>query len=285
MSSSLKFRSDGVPNEIDEGGSSVEMEQNLLNRMDNLSIRRTASPRIQVNHEQLVNDVQMAFNYIFSNPPADEGMLDIITASSDIKGEYRDLWPGIVQLFSPSAHRIIAFVKRIVGFSDLNSTDQIILLRCCVMDILFFRMGIKYDPQNHSLPMRNGNRVQRKQASTLYSGALWPFLGPLFNTAEAVSKLSLSVTEAALAIAVIAVETDRIGLTDKGSVLSLQRKLKEAAQHHVERANPDLGRWSRIQAAITSVRAVSIQNAPWLLSRNSFNSVCQLSIQMLEDAY
>ncbi|XP_068223026.1 thyroid hormone receptor alpha-like isoform X2 [Palaemon carinicauda] len=239
MSSSLKFRSDGVPNEIDEGGSSVEMEQNLLNRMDNLSIRRTASPRIQVNHEQLVNDVQMAFNYIFSNPPADE----------------------------------------------LNSTDQIILLRCCVMDILFFRMGIKYDPQNHSLPMRNGNRVQRKQASTLYSGALWPFLGPLFNTAEAVSKLSLSVTEAALAIAVIAVETDRIGLTDKGSVLSLQRKLKEAAQHHVERANPDLGRWSRIQAAITSVRAVSIQNAPWLLSRNSFNSVCQLSIQMLEDAY
>ncbi|XP_064081463.1 nuclear receptor ROR-gamma-like [Macrobrachium nipponense] len=293
MSSSLNTRGveeapggcDGDDLLTSRSQSCVDVGQNRFNQMENLSTRSSFSPRIMTSHEQLVNDVDKAFQEVFSLPPLDEGMIDKITAASDIEGECRDLWPGIVQLFTPSAHRIIAFVRRIVGFSELNATDQIVLLRSCVMDILFFRMGSKYDALSSSLPMRNGNRVHRKQAITLYSGGLWRYLEPLFNTAEAVSNLGLSVTEAALAIAVIAVETDRIGLTDVESVHSLQRRLKEAAEHHVARTNPEQGRWSRILTELASIRIVSHQNSRWLLSRRTLRCVCQLSIQILEDAY
>lgn len=250
------------------------------------SYANSGMPDCTTENIDFINAVEDAFIDVFSNPPIDDGVLDKLSAAGDIYGEYCYLWPGIVQLFTPSAQRIISFVMRVPGFTKLEDTDQIIILRGCVMDSLMFRMGSRFNRTTKTLPVRNNKHVYRFQAQNLCEGAMWPYLRPLFDTAENISNLHLSVTEAALTLAILAIETDRLGLKDVDSVYALQQKLVNACQHHVRVHNPeDKTKWQRILMQVSTIRAVTEENAYWIIFRLSYPSVNILSVQMLEDAY
>lgn len=197
------------------------------------------------------------------------------------EGEAAAVWNGLLQRMSPAVTRVIIFIKKIPGFTTLTDEDQFLLLREGVPEILFLFTSLRYNSERQSILLKNGKHLFRSQIETALRGSLWHFLGPVYELAATVSRLKLDDTEAAMMIALLAVQTDRIGLSDMEKVEGIQDSILAACKRHIVSSNPNQPiRWSKLLMKMTHIRNVASQHSFTLLSTQAMPTINQLVVQI-----
>jgi len=88
---------------------------------------------------------------------------------------------------------------------QLNVDDQILLLKCCCMEIMCLRAACRYNQHDHTLTLQNGLVLTKSQLST--GGGLGLLMEPIFDFAIGLAKLALDDTEIALLAAVLLMQS------------------------------------------------------------------------------
>ncbi|XP_037778231.1 thyroid hormone receptor beta-like [Penaeus monodon] len=231
----------------------------------------------------IVTAIAAAYHDVFSKPaPCTTTVTEV--GESGPTEEDGQAWTRATQILAPSMARVVAFVKSIPGFSTLSTNDQLVLLRGCVLEVLFLRTALRYNPATKALPLRNGRQVCRSQVQTAMGGALWALVHPMFELGASVARLHLSSTEAALLTALVALQTDRPGLTDMESVEAVQDSLLVACKRYVATACPDQPiRWAKLVMKVTHIRSIASEHADTILSGHSLPNVSKLLIHLFQD--
>ena len=87
---------------------------------------------------------------------------------------------------------------------QLNTDDQILLLKACCMEIMCLRASCRYHPETNTLTLQNGLVINRSQLSC---GGLGLLVEPIFDFAVGLHKLDLDSTEIALLAAVLLMQS------------------------------------------------------------------------------
>ncbi|CAL4234861.1 unnamed protein product [Meganyctiphanes norvegica] len=236
----------------------------------------------------IIQSLVMAYNEAFSKENTSQNESEEFSDLNLEEGsdaEENAVWEGLLQRLSPAVARVVTFVKKIPGFTTLTGEDQALLLRGCVAEILFLRTCLRYNSQTQSVLLRNGKHLFRSQVESALGGSLWHFLGPVFELAATVSRLKLDGTEAAMLVALLAIQTDRVGLCDMEKVEGVQDSLLAACKRHIVSSYPKQPiRWSKLVMKLTHIRNVASQHSMALLSTQAMPTINQLVIQLFGEA-
>jgi len=249
-----------------------------------LKIHSTMTP----DDQSIIQSLVSAYNDAFSKDTTSQSKSDDfseLNREECSNAEEAAVWEGLLQRLSPAVARVVNFVKEIPGFTTLTNEDQALLLRGCVAEILFLRICLRYNSHTQSILLRNGKHLFRSQVESALGGSLWHFLGPVFELAATVSRLKLDGTEAAMLIALLAVQTDRVGLCDMEKVEGVQDSLLAACKRHIVSSYPKQPiRWSKLVMKLTHIRNVASQHSMDLLSTQAMPTINQLVIQLFGES-
>lgn len=252
---------------------------------DHLKIHSTVTPADHTIIQSLVAAYNAAFSKENSSQNGSDAVSELNKEGTESEGEEAAVWEGLLQRLSPAVARVVLFVKNIPEFTTLSSEDQALLLRGCVAEILFLRTCLRYNSQTQSILLRNGKHLFRSQVESALGGSLWCFLGPVFELAATVSRLKLDGTEAAMLVALLAVQTDRVGLFDMEKVEGVQDSLLAACKRHIVSSYPNQPiRWAKLMMKLTHIRNIASQHSMTLLSTQAMPTINQLVIQLFGEA-
>lgn len=91
---------------------------------------------------------------------------------------------------------------------QLDSQDQVLLLKSCCMEIMFLRMAQRYEADEQKLVLSTGVKVSREE---LKGSELNDIVELIFDFAAGLCKLDLTDTEMALLAAVLLIAGKRKG--------------------------------------------------------------------------
>ncbi|XP_071545478.1 thyroid hormone receptor alpha-like [Panulirus ornatus] len=128
----------------------------------------------------------------------------------------------------------------------------------------------------HSIPGLNN-------AETFKGGFLWSVVGPLYDFGFQMARLQLTDTEAALMMAIIALQIDRDGLQEATEIEEIHDLVFLACQHHVEKCFPqDRQRFLTLLMKITYSRYLAKQYGDIILQGHSSPDVSQFVKEIFE---
>jgi len=109
------------------------------------------------------------------------------------------LWEKFAELSTKSIKKIVEFAKGIPGFQDFTIADQITLLKCACLEILFLRICSRYLPEFDTMTFSDGLTLTRKQMRICGCG---PITDQIFAFAQSLQPLETDATEIGLLSAI-----------------------------------------------------------------------------------
>ncbi|XP_071822277.1 thyroid hormone receptor beta-like isoform X1 [Apostichopus japonicus] len=188
----------------------------------------------------------------------------------------------IAEIMAPSIVKVVEFAKRIPGFKELDSQDQVLLLKSCCMEIMCLRMAQRYEAEEQKLVLSTGVKVSREE---LKGSGLNDLVEPIFDFAAGLCKLDLTDTEMALLAAVLLI-ADRPGLHNSQSVETLQDVLLGAFQHYVNVTRPKTPvHWAKILMKITDLRTISGRHTENIMriKLDNYKDIPPIFLEMFQD--
>nr|CAB3265442.1 RAR retinoc acid receptor [Phallusia mammillata] len=180
------------------------------------------------------------------------------------KGTDGRLWEKFAELSTKSIVKIVEFAKGIPGFQDFTIADQITLLKCACLEVLFLRICSRFSPDNDSMTFSDGLVLTRNQ---LKFAAFGPITDQVFSFAQSLHPLEADPTEIGLLSAICLICPDRPDLEEPDKVEQLQETLLEGLKFYTRKRRPDSPQlFPKLIMKISDLRSISMRGADRVVS-------------------
>jgi len=170
-----------------------------------------------------------------------------------------ELWKKFADLSTKSIVKIVEFAKGIPGFQNFTIADQITLLKCACLEILFLRICSRYLPDQDTMTFSDGLTLTRTQMRMCGCG---PMTDQMFAFAISLQPLKADSTEIGLLAAICLISSDRPDLEEPEKVEKLQLKLTEGLKYYMRKRRPENKRlFPKLMVKLTDLRSISMKGA------------------------
>jgi len=170
-----------------------------------------------------------------------------------------ELWKKFADLSTKSIVKIVEFAKGIPGFQNFTIADQITLLKCACLEILFLRICSRYLPEQDTMTFSDGLTLTRLQMRMCGCG---PMTDQMFAFAQSLQPLKSDSTEIGLLAAICLISSDRPDLEEPEKVENLQLKLTEGLKYYMRKRRPENKRlFPKLMVKLTDLRSISMKGA------------------------
>ncbi|CAK8673054.1 unnamed protein product [Clavelina lepadiformis] len=174
------------------------------------------------------------------------------------------LWEKFAELSTKSIVKIVEFAKGIPGFQDFTIADQITLLKCACLEVLFLRICSRYNPEEDTMTFSDGLTLNRQQMKICGFG---PITDQVFTFAQSLHPLDADPTEIGLLSAICLVCADRPDLEEPDKVENLQESLVEGLKFYARKRRPDTPQvFPKLIMKISDLRSISLRGADRVVS-------------------
>ncbi|XP_077862492.1 retinoic acid receptor beta-like isoform X2 [Saccoglossus kowalevskii] len=169
----------------------------------------------------------------------------------------------VTDMSSRAIIMVVEFAKKLPGFLQLTTPDQITLLKAACLEIMVLRISYRFNRDDGSVTFTSGLTLSNKQLKTGGFGTLMDTIGQF---AQQISSLNLDDTELALLSAICLISGDRSGLEEPLKIEKMQEPLLEALRIYVRRRRPtEPHAFAKILMKITDLRSISVKGAERVL--------------------
>ncbi|XP_039266672.1 retinoic acid receptor beta-like [Styela clava] len=198
-----------------------------------------------------------------------------------------NLWDEFCDRSAKCIVNIVQFAKRVPGFDECSTPDQVIMLKAACLDILMLRICNSYDPIHETLTFSDGLTMNRDQVECCGFG---PLTDSVFYFAKHIMALKLDDTETSLLCGICLICPDRPGLEDPDKVEKLQETLLEALRIYTRSNKPKQPQmFAKMLMKITDLRSISMEGSERVVTlKNEVpnGAMPQIFTEMLQrDAY
>ncbi|CAH1788324.1 unnamed protein product [Owenia fusiformis] len=220
------------------------------------SCSSTADVELTPEEEKLIEEITLAHEETFPGT----GTTDNQMKNTQEPGM---LWEAVSELSTTAIVKIVDFGKKLPGFLNLSTTDQITLLKGSCLEIMILRLSACYQEVEDVVKFSNGLILSREQ---LKSGGFGMLTDTIFNFAESLRNMTVDSTEFALLAAICLISGDRSGLEDAERVERMQEPILEALKHYVrKRRSLQPHTFAKLLMKLTDLRSISVKGAERVL--------------------
>nr|NP_001071806.1 nuclear receptor [Ciona intestinalis]BAE06665.1 nuclear receptor [Ciona intestinalis] len=170
-----------------------------------------------------------------------------------------NLWEKFAELSTKCIVKIVEFAKGIPGFQDFTIADQITLLKCACLEVLFLRICSRFSPEHDTMTFSDGLTLTRKQMRVCGFG---PITEQVFSFAQSLHPLNADATEIGLLSAICLVSADRVDLEEPDKVELLQESLVEGLKYYARKRRPHTPQvFPKLIIKISDLRSISLKGA------------------------
>jgi len=170
-----------------------------------------------------------------------------------------ELWKKFADLSTKSIVKIVEFAKGIPEFQNFTIADQITLLKCACLEILFLRICSRYLPDQDTMTFSDGLTLTRVQMRMCGCG---PMTDQMFAFAISLQPLKADSTEIGLLSAICLISSDRPDLEEPEKVEKLQLKLTEGLKYYMRKRRPENSRlFPKLMVKLADLRSISLKGA------------------------
>ncbi|XP_050419412.2 thyroid hormone receptor beta [Patella vulgata] len=265
------------------------IEENRERKRDEVVRQRTSPIPCDIdvlndNDKTLIDDVVNAYNNSSVKVQNARFMMPRYECKYPNEAAELEAWQQLAETMTPSIVKVVEFAKGVPGFTQLNVDDQILLLKCCCMEIMCLRAARRYEPEDETLVMTNGLTIHKSQIQQ--HGAVGALVEPIFEFAIGLAKLSLDETEVALLAAVLLMQSDRSGLKNAEVVERLQDAILGAFKRYITNKRPNQPvHWAKVLMKVTDLRTISTRHAERVLCArvDSSGGISPLFMEMFKE--
>ncbi|XP_071542023.1 thyroid hormone receptor alpha-like [Panulirus ornatus] len=237
---------------------------------------------VEEKYPVIISAIRDAYVDIFTNPVKNLGSI-FEASETGMVGVNEQMWMQFLHMCEPSVMRISNFIHSIPGLNNVSVNHKKLLHYGSILDLMFFQLSLHFNPLDMSFPLKCGKHITRSQAETFKGGFLWSVVGPLYDFGFQMARLQLTDTEAALMMAIIALQIDRDGLQEATEIEEIHDMVFLACQHHVEKCFPqDRQRFLTLLMKITYSRYLAKQYGDIILQGHSSPDVSQFVKEIFE---
>lgn len=146
------------------------------------------------------------------------------------------LWEKFAELSTKCIVKVVEFAKGIPGFQDFTIADQITLLKCACLEVMFLRICSRFNPTLDSMTFSDGLTLSRMQMKMCGFG---PMTEQVFSFAQSLHPLEADSTEIGLLSAICLICPDRPELEEPEKVEELRDSLVEGLKYYSRKRRPD----------------------------------------------
>jgi len=169
------------------------------------------------------------------------------------------LWEKFAELSTKSIVKIVEFAKGIPGFQEFTIADQITLLKCACLEILFLRICSRYLPEQDTMTFSDGLTLTRTQMRICGCG---PITDQIFAFAANLDPLQADANEIGLLSAICLISSDRPELEEPEKVEKLQELLTEGLRYYMRKRRPDMPIiFPKLITKLADLRSISLKGA------------------------
>ncbi|CAM9418249.1 unnamed protein product [Lampetra planeri] len=140
--------------------------------------------------------------------------------------------PHLSDLVSYSIQKVIGFAKSIPGFRELNTEDQIVLLKSSVIEIVMLRSNESFSSEDNSW-VCGSEEFKYSINDVTQAGHNMELLEPLVKFQIGLKKLHLHEAEHVLLMAICIFSPDRPSLLERERVEAIQERLSETLRAYI----------------------------------------------------
>ncbi|XP_072181115.1 retinoic acid receptor alpha-like isoform X2 [Diadema setosum] len=250
-----------------EVGMSKECVRNDRNKKKKVKEEATESLVIPTEIEDVLQCVLQAHRDTFPQKPllpphnVDEDEESPLHPVSHFKGQDIDMvmFDYVTDMSSRAIVMVVDFAKKLPGFLQLSTQDQITLLKASCLDIMILRICSRFNPDDASVTFTTGLTLTQGQ---LKSGGFGSLLDIIFQFALSLSRMNIDETEIALLSAICLISEDRPGLEDTTRIEKMQEPLLEGLRLYVRKRRPKESHFfAKLLMKITDLRCISVKSA------------------------
>ncbi|XP_064466228.1 probable nuclear hormone receptor HR38 isoform X2 [Ornithodoros turicata] len=160
-------------------------------------------------------------------------------------------------LLTTSVDVIKTFAEKIPGFSDLEKSDQELLLQSSSLELFVLRLAYRIRQDDEEFTFCNGVVLHRTQCERTFGD----WLNAILDFSRSLHAMQMDISAFAC-LAALTLVTERHGLKDSSKVEQLQMKIIGSLRDHVtynSEAQKKPHYFSRILAKLPALRSLSVQ--------------------------
>uniref|UniRef100_H2Z1X1 Retinoic acid receptor n=1 Tax=Ciona savignyi TaxID=51511 RepID=H2Z1X1_CIOSA len=191
----------------------------------------------------------------------------VATTELETKKTDSNLWEKFAELSTKCIVKIVEFAKGVPGFQDFTIADQITLLKCACLEVLFLRICSRFSPEQDTMTFSDGLTLTRKQMRVCGFG---PITEQVFTFAQSLYPLDADAAEIGLLSAICLVSADRPDLEEPDKVEMLQETLVEGLKWYARKRRPNAPQvFPKLIIKISDLRSISLKGADRVVSVKS----------------
>ncbi|XP_070570307.1 retinoic acid receptor beta-like [Ptychodera flava] len=173
------------------------------------------------------------------------------------------LFEYVTDMSSRAIIMVVEFAKKVPGFLQLKTQDQITLLKAACLEIMILRISYRFNRDDGSVTFTSGLTLTNSQLKSGGFGTLLDTIGPF---SKQVFSLKLDEREVALLSTICLISGDRSGLEEPERIEKMQEPYLEALRIYVRRRRPtEPHTFAKILMKITDLRSISVKGAERVL--------------------
>ena len=175
---------------------------------------------------------------------------------------------------------IVDWAKKVPGFSDLCTTDQMSLLKSSFMELNVLRLSYRSMGLGNSIKFAEGIILSVDYCESMGWGK--ELISGTIDFAGRLNAVQLDLTEFCVLNAIVLLYPDAEGISSKIHIADLQSQILDCLRRHVARQYPDdTKRFGNILLQLPALRVLSAKAAERFMSL-SFDGAIQINELVLE---
>ncbi|XP_077997236.1 retinoic acid receptor beta-like isoform X2 [Glandiceps talaboti] len=248
-----------------EVGMSKECVRNDRNKKKKVTHEVTESFEMTPEMEEVMDVVVKAHKETFPSETPKPGFKVASAPTPGLRTNETDLlmFEYVTDMSSRAIIMVVEFAKKIPGFLQLKTQDQITLLKAACLEVMILRISYRFNSDDGSVTFTSGLMLTNEQ---LKSGGFGTLIDTIGQFAKQVYSLNLDESEVALLSAICLISGDRCGLIEPEKVEKMQEPYLEALRIYVRRRRPsEPHTFAKILMKITDLRSMSAKGTERVL--------------------